>query len=287
MTTSRRRILAGCGGLALSLTAGCSWIERDEHATVERNYDPTSVEAIAIDGTAGSVTVTSGTKLRIHGDKLAASDDAIDALSLNERREGDRLVFETSVGDGPWPTGWLRQPRFDLELEVPVNVRVERTETANGDIDLTSVAGPVSARADSGDVYVSDVQGAVDARTETGSVIVRDVDAPISARSKAGPITVDGVIQDVRTDTGAVETTVRDMEGQPSVVSDTGDVSLALESSLDATVSVTTETGTLETHGGGFAEMETSGDGGTVVVGDGSTTIDVSTDTGAVSIGTL
>jgi|GEM_PF-642281 len=287
MTTSRRRILAGCGGLALSLTAGCSWIERDEHASVDRQYDPTSFQAVAVEGTTGSVSVTTGTAFRVHGEKLAASDDAIDALSLTERRDGDRLVLETSVGDGPWPTGWWRQPRFDLEIEVPASVRVERTQTANGDIEITSVAGPITARADTGDVYVSDVNGAVDAGTDTGDVIVRDVDAPISAQSETGSITADGVVQDVRTDTGAVETTVRGLEGQPSIVSETGDVSLALESSLDATVSVTTDMGELTTHGGGFADVERSETGGTVVVGDGGDQIEVATDTGSVSIVTM
>lgn len=287
MTPSRRRVLAGCGALAVSLTAGCGWIERDERSTVDRQYDASSIETVAIEDDVGSIAVTTGDTFHVHGEKLAASDDAIDALSLNERRDDDRLVLETSLDDGPWPTGWLRQPTFDLAVEVPAGVRVDRTETASGDVEIESVAGPITARTGTGNLYVSDVQGAVDARTDTGNVIVRDVDAPITARSDTGSITVDGVVQDVRTETGPVETTVRETDGAPSIVSDTGDVSIALASSLDATISVTTDTGVLDTHGTGFADVETSGSGGTVVVGDGSDSIEVSTETGTVSIVTL
>lgn len=286
MTPSRRRVLAGCGALAASLTAGCGWIERDERATVERSYDA-DVQAISIEDAVGSIAVTTGSSFSVRGEKLAASDDGIDALSLNERRDGDRLVLETSLGDGPWPTGWLRRPTFDLAVEVPDDVRVSRSETASGDVEIESVAGPISARADGGDLYLSGVRGAVDARTDSGDVIVRDVDAPITARSDAGSITVDGVVQDVRTSTGGVETTVRETDGAPSIVSDTGDVSIALASALDATISVTTDAGVLETYGAGFADVETSGSGGTVVVGDGSDSIEVSTGMGTVSIVTL
>ncbi|GAB3689669.1 hypothetical protein GCM10028857_25270 [Salinarchaeum chitinilyticum] len=286
MTVSRRRVLAGSGVLAVSLTAGCGWIERDEHETIERQYDA-SVETVAIEHEVGSVAVTSGTAFHVHGEKQAASEDALDALSLNERRDGDQLVLETALGDGPWPTGWWRQPTFDLEVEVPASVRVDRTETASGDVEIKSVAGPLTARTDAGDIYVSDVQGAIDARTDTGDVIVRDVDAPIAARSDTGSVTVDGVVQGIRTDTGSVETTVRETAGTPSIVSDTGDVSLALASSLDATVSVTTEAGDFDAHGTGFADVESTESGGTVVVGDGSEEIEVSTDTGSVSIVTL
>lgn len=284
MTPSRRRLLAGCGALALSATAGCGWIERDEHATIERQFDATDIETAVIDDPIGSVSVAGGSEFRVHGEKAAASDDAIDALSLQERRDGDRLVLEASLDDGPWPTGWWRQPIFDLDVAVPAGVDVERAEADTGDLEIESVAGPITARADTGDVYVSDVQGAVDARTDTGNVIVRDVDAPITVRSDTGSITIDGVLESVRTDTGSVETTVRETAGTPSIVTDTGDVSLALASSLDATVSVSTDTGDVGTHGTGFAEAELSGGGGTVVVGDGSDSIDVSTDTGSVSI---
>lgn len=285
-STSRRRLLAGVGGVALAATAGCSFGEHDEAETVQRSFDADGLDVVTIASYTGDLSVRSRDpgELRIQGEKRAASGDAIDSLSLTDRRDGGRLDLETDVGDGPWPVGWWRTPELHLDVEVPSSIRVEEAIADSGDLEVEGVAGPLTAAADTGDVYVANVGGAVDARVDTGKLIVRGATGPVVARADTGTVNVDGVIAGVRSDTGDVSATVREIDGTPTVESATGDVGLALSRTLDVTVSVSVDTGSIDVHGGESASVGTDGDSRTVVLGDGSGEIEVATDTGDVSI---
>lgn len=285
-STSRRRLLTGAGGAALAATAGCSFVERDEAETVQRRFDVEEIDAVSIASDTGDLSVRSGDpgELRIQGEKRAASGDAIDSLSLTDRRDGSRLGLGTDVGDGPWPVGWLRTPRLHVDVAVPPSVRVEEAVASPGDLEVENVAGPLTAEADTGDLYVADVDGAVDARVDAGRLIVRDATGSVVARADTGTVNVDGVIAGIRSGTGDVSATVRGIDGAPTIETDTGDVGLALSRSLDVTVSASVDTGSIDVPGGESASVRTNGNSRTVVLGDGSGEIEVATDTGDVSI---
>lgn len=289
-STTRRRLLASAGTVGLGAIAGCSLLERDEHATVSRQFDAADLGTLAVDSTAGAVAVRGhdGEAIRLRADKRAASEDGLDALSLAGRRDGDRLVVETDRGSGPEPLGWLKTPTMELEVEVPPGVAVERVATDAGGIEVDGVAGPLEAVARHGDVYVGSIEGAVDVRSNAGNVTVRDATGSIAARTAVGDVTVDGVIDRLRSDAGEIAATVRGLGEDPSIRSAAADVSLALAAELDVTIETDVALGDLDVHGDGLeAVAAEAADSVRVVVGDGSERLVVETDTGEVTVTTL
>jgi DUF4097 and DUF4098 domain-containing protein YvlB len=286
--TTRRRVLAGASSLALSAIAGCGWIERDERRSFERAVDAGAAESLAIESDTGDVTVRGhdGDAVHVHGEKHAASEDAIDALSLTTQREDDRLVLRTERGDGPDPLGWWRAPTLDLEVQVPTGLRVGRAATDAGDLEVQHVTGPLAVAADAGDVYVANVEGRVEASAKTGDVTIRNVGGEISATVDTGDVSVDGAIDAVQTDTGQIEATVRALAADPSIRADSGDVSLAVASSLDVTVAAEIDAGDLDVQDD---DLEVGEAGGVkrIVLGNGARRLVVSVDAGDVSITAL
>lgn len=286
--TTRRRVLAGASSLALPTIAGCSWIERDERTTFEQSVEVGSAESLAIESDTGDVTVRrhDGGAVRVHGEKLAASEDAIDAVTLAVAHEDGRLRLRTEREDGPEPLGWWRTPTLDLNVRVPAGLRVERAATDVGDLDVQHVTGPLAATADAGDVYVANVEGSVEASADTGDVTVRDVAGAISGTVDTGDVQVDGAIDAVEADTGEIAATVRGLAPEPSIRADTGDVALAVARSLDVTVTADIDLGDIEVRDDELV-TEDDGDAARVVLGEGSRRLDVAVDAGDVSITTL
>lgn len=286
--TTRRRVLAGACSVALPAIAGCGWLERDERATLERSVNAGSAGSLVIESETGDVTVRrhDGDAIRVRGEKRAASEDAIDALSLSTERDGDRLFVRTERDGGPDPLGWWRTPTLHLDVAVPAGLHVERATADDGDLDVQHVTGPLAATADTGDVYVANVEGSVEATADTGDVTVRDVAGAIFATVDTGDVRVDGEIDTVETDTGEISATVRGLTSGPSIRADTGDVALAVVNSLDVTVTADVDTGDVDVRDD---ELETDDDGSAtrVVLGDGSRRLDVTVAAGDVSITTL
>jgi hypothetical protein len=285
--TTRRRVLAGASSLALPAFAGCGWTDRDERTTFERPIDVGAAGSLAIESGTGDVTVRrhDGDAVRVRGEKIAASDDAIDAVTLAVEREDERLRLRTERDEGPDPLGWWRTPKLHVEVAVPDGLRVERTATDGGDLAVQDVTGPLAAAADAGDVYVANVDGAVEASADAGDVTVRDVAGAISATADTGDVRVDGQIDAVETDTGEITATIRGLAADPSIRTDTGDVALAVARRLDVTVTAEIDLGDLEVRD--ELVTEDDGDAARVVLGDGSRRLAVSVDAGDVSITTL
>lgn len=286
---ARRRVLAGAGGLALVATAGCGWVDRNEKTSVSRSYDADRVDRLAVVTETGDLEVRGNAngRFRVHGAKRAASEDAIDALSVEARRDGGQLRLETDVGNGPWPLGWWRTPKLSLDVDVPRSLQVEHAETVHGDVAVEGVDGPTTARTETGDLYVAGVRGRVEAAAKAGDVIVRNATGPIDARSETGDLTIDGIVAGLTTETGDVSATIRNVAGAPSIETGTGDVEIALARSLDLTVAARSDAGTVTVHGDGFASATTTADGATIRLGEGADELSIATETGDVSITTV
>lgn len=316
-STTRRRLLASAGTAGLGAIAGCLFDDREERATVSRQFDADDVAALAVDSETGSVAVRShdGDAIRVQADKRAGSDDGIDALSLTSRDDGDRLVLEATRDSDPEPFGWAETPSLHLEVEVPEGVALERATTVAGDLEVVGVAGPIEvgdaagpiggggaveqiedrgvagrieASTERGDVYVGAVDGAVDARSTAGDVTVRDATGPIAARTETGDVTVDGVIETLRSEAGEITATIRGLGEDPAIRGGAADVSLALPADLDVTVEADVDLSDVDVHGEGIeTAVAEAADSVRVVVGDGERRLVVETRTGAVSVTTV
>jgi len=266
---TRRGLLAGAGATALASLSGCFLVERDEREAFERTYDVGDVDAIALEGDVGDVDVQATERADVHvaGEKLAASEDAIDALELRETRGGATLELTTAVEGEPWPVGFWRTPQLSLTVEVPRSLQVERAAVDTGDVTVRDALGPLDAEADTGDVSLSGTRREVSAETDTGDVSVDG-----------------GEVRRLVTDTGDVDATIRSLAAPASVETDTGDATVALARDLDVTVSVSVDTGEISVGSDAFASVRVGDESGEVVLGDGSAELSVVTDTGDVRL---
>lgn len=128
-----------------------------------------------------------------------------------------------------------------------------------GEVNLTSVSGDVTvacARGDaqvqsvSGDVLVSDVRGSVDAGSTSGDVEVRGAQGGVSAHSVSGDITlaqIDGDDVGAETVSGEIDYAGRILDnGRYRFESHSGDVTVHLSGTVNATIDVSTFSGDLD-----------------------------------------
>lgn len=270
--TTRRGLLAGASAATLASLAGCFLVERDERETFERTYGVDGLDSLSVRTDVGDVDVRAADRADVHvaGEKLAASEDAIDALELREQRAAGTLELSTAVEGEPWPVGFWRTPQLNLTVEVPRSLWVERAEADTGDVDVRDVQGPIDAEADTGDVTLAGTRGRVTAEADTGDVSVDG-----------------GRVRRLATDTGDVDATVRALDAPAEVQTDTGDATLTLARDLDVTVSVSVDTGDISVDSEEFDSVVIEDDSGEVVLGDGSAGLSVRTDTGDVWLSTV
>jgi DUF4097 and DUF4098 domain-containing protein YvlB len=123
-------------------------------------------------------------------------------------------------------------------------------ESISGGVTLEGGSGEVTVQSVSGDVSATGVRGRLEIASTSGDVIVRQLRGNLNARSVSGDVSLDGVDG---TDVGA-GTVSGDIEfggpiresGRYRFESHSGDVTVRPEGDLNATVSVSTFSGDLE-----------------------------------------
>lgn len=266
---SRRRFLAGSGAVAAGLLAGCLGGERDERESFERTVDG-GVAELTVETEIGSVEIRGTDREDVHvaGEKVGTSQADLDDLELREHRDGDRLFLERYY-DGE--DSWLsldREPKLDLTIEVPRSIAIDRVESDNGDLDVEGIDGTVRAL------------------TDNGSVRVSDVSEPVTVDVDNGDVTLDGGVESVTSDNGEVDATIRSLADVAELSTDNGDVTAALATDLDVDVTVETDNGELTVEEG-FEDVTRSEERVEFSVGEGSSSLDVTTDNGDVTIETI
>jgi len=153
------------------------------------------------------------------------------------------------------------------ELSVPKGTRVI-ARAVSGDIEISGTNGELEAGSVSGDVTVSDGNRRVSASSVSGSVSVTGVDGDLEANSVSGDVEVSRVTGDVTSETVSGELTLRnirsqyvraetvsgtiefdgsvDANGRYEFHSHSGDIELAVPSTLNATIAVETFSGSIQ-----------------------------------------
>ena len=244
---TRRRVLAGASAVTLAGLAGCIATSRDVEETVEEHYDVEGVSAVTASAVDGDVTVTGEERedIAVTGVKAAASEGDLESVRLEASHEDDTLSLDVDV-DG----GFLRfgpDPKMDLEVAVPADLRVSRVETTNGDLEVAEVGGETTAD------------------TTNGEVTIDAVDGPLTVETTNGEVSAGGVGDDA-----TVETT-------------NGAVDLSLSPDLEATLSVSTTNGEITVEGFDDETIRTDSDL-EATRGDGTHDLEVSTTNGDVDV---
>lgn len=208
-------LLGLCGASILTVYGSYRALERsgltvalgnqNERAEVEAT---TRIEAdlprkIVIELSAGDVRIAVGPDDSIEmkerreaweGD-AAAAQRAADAMSLEQRRDGDTLFLSWNVterfivGDRGGPDA------IHIDLQLPADIEVS-VRSGQGAIEIEGLAAPVEARVDFGSIQLKGLRASTTASSQNGSLVARDIQAgggDIRLSSEHGTVEAEGL----------------------------------------------------------------------------------------------
>jgi hypothetical protein len=168
-----RSTLTGSGLLIASLlsntaVADCLRYGADRAADV----DAAGIRTVLIGAGAGDLSVrgTATTRVRAKGRACADSQDRLDAIKIETRRDGDTLRVDAILPDTDHA---LNNRSLDLSIDVPASAALSIVDSS-GDIDVENVAG-VRVEDSSGDIDIKTVNGDVEVTDSSGDVVIADV----------------------------------------------------------------------------------------------------------------
>ncbi len=184
---------------------------------------------ISISAVSGDVRVIGydGSTVIVTGKKHGRDKELVEVEDLST---SSRIELRTH-----YPKNCNCNASIDFELQVPRGVKYhfDKLSSASGDISVSDVTGDLKAKSASGDLHIIRVRGEIVASSASGDVEVKDVMGMVNAQSASGDVAVD----------------ITRLEGNGSMEfkSASGDVSVKIPANLDADVSMSTLSGSLNT----------------------------------------
>ena len=203
-----------------------------------------------ISGTV-QVRVTRRAEIRIHAEydrariEVDASPTAVSVRTIPRRNGGDADYTVEVPANTP-----LTVNGVSSDIDVQGVCGEAELQSVSGDVKLACAQGNVSITSTSGDVSLTDGRGRVEISSISGDVTVRGARADVAAHSVSGEVLLDRVEgQEVTAEAVSGEISfagpIKD-GGRYRFQSHSGDVTLRPEGALNATISVSTFSGDLE-----------------------------------------
>ena len=190
-------------------------------------------------GPGGSITIKN-----VSGDINISGYDgsAVEVTAYKEGRDRDQVSVENlSTANrvslrADYPNNCNCDASLRFEVRVPRSVRFnfDKISTASGDLKAEGITGRVEMNTASGDVTVAGVSGEIHASSASGNVNVKDASGRVNASSASGDV--------------EVELTRVEGDGDMRFSSASGNVHVRLPASIDATVEMSTVSGSIETN---------------------------------------
>lgn len=290
-STPRRRVLGGIGFGVVYGLAGClGYTETDRRtATEEFSVSGDSVDRVTVRGDDGETVVRGwdGADVRVEATKYALGETDLSAVTVTRDVTDGRLSIGVEVPGGFsfGPSGGGLEA---LHVRVPRDIQVERIAIDDGTARVNEVRGNLELSVGDGDIEAGGGDGAVDVSADDGEVTVGAVE---SAAGEIGDgrlrMSEGASVGDLTADDGDLDLAIQGFDGDITIQSDDGTVEAALAPTLDATVEVHTDDGSVRVEDGILDDIETT-EGttrGTVGTGRGRLTIRI--DDGDVRLGPL
>lgn len=211
-------LLAALAILASPLVADgdCEYTE-----TREAVLDGAGAEKLTIDARAGSLRVIGrpgASEVTVRGTACASHQEDLEDIRLETRANGGKLRVAVDIPDSGWT--WKRTARLDLEVEVPVELAVEVSDSS-GSIEISGTAG-VEVDDGSGEIEIRDVSGDVRITDGSGGIDIQDVQGSVFIEEDgSGEIGIDGVGRDVEIrEDGSGGITIERVEGNVRIRED-------------------------------------------------------------------
>src|SRR4051812_2255317 len=190
-------------------------------------------------GPGGSITIKN-----VSGDiNITGYDGAtVEVTAYKEGRDRDQVSVEnlSTAGHVSLRADYADHcdcdARLRVEVKVPRSVRFdfEKISTASGNLTAENVTGRVEMSTASGDVTLAGVSGEIRAASASGTVKVRDAAGSVNASSASGDV--------------EVELTRIEGDGDMRFSTASGNVNVRVPASVDATVEMSTVSGSIETN---------------------------------------
>jgi len=245
MKTNLVAIVAGMAAVFLAPRAGAQ--------TLDTTVAVRAGARLELQNISGSVQVraTRRQDIRIHVEydrariEIDASPSSVQIRTVPRRGMGDAdYTIEVPVGMG------LTVNAVSSDIDVRDVCGEAELQSVSGEVRLACAQGNVSVQSVSGDVTAGDVRGRLEVTSTSGDVTVHNARADVAAHSVSGDVLLDRVEgQDVSAETVSGEVgfsgPIR-QGGRYRFQSHSGDVTIRPDGALNATISVSTFSGDLE-----------------------------------------
>jgi hypothetical protein len=285
---ARRRVLGGVGLAVLSGLVGClGGVDTERRTTTEEfSVAGDRIDRVVVRGDDGETTVRGwdDSTVRVEATKYAVGETDLSAVTVTRDVSGGRLTIGVEVPQGVsfGPSGGGLEA---LDVQVPRDVRVERVATDDGTARVTDVLGDLALSVDDGRVEADGVDGAVDVSADDGELAIGTVSSVGGAVGDGHLRMTEGaVVGDLTTDDGDLVLAIQGLDGEVTIQCDDGAVEAALAPTLDATVEIHSDDGSVRIEEGVFDTVETTDGTTRGTIGDGTGRLTVRVDDGDVRL---
>lgn len=245
--------LAALAGTLMALSAAAEDCKFSKDHS--ENLDLGSAKRVVIGAGAGELTVRgeeNRTAMNAAGRACASSQELLDQMRLETRREGDAVYVRTIMPDMAGGQFGLRYAYLDLTVLVPKSATVS-VEDSSGDLRVSSVQSATIADS-SGNQTVRDIAGDLEVTDSSGEIEIERVGGNLRLRDSSGDVDIDEVRGDVEVavdSSGDIE--IERVAGSVHIINDSsGDIEIN-EVQRDVTIDTDSSGGiTIERIGGNF-----------------------------------
>lgn len=268
----RRAFAATSGSVLGGFLSGCvtgTPLSPDVTASETRRYDVADGTALRVRNRDGSVSVEGydGDAVEVEIRKSGRTEEALERASVTATEAGGELRIRTE-SDG---REGERRVSVSLSIRCPETVGVAEAATTNGSVTVSDVTGDATLESENGSVTAERVDGTVSLSTTNGSATARDV----------------GEVARAVTANGSIEVGVPELTDDATVRTTNGGIDAAITPDLDATVTATTTSGSVEVDGLDFSSVASSSGRFEGVLGDGTHALRIETTNSSIDLTAL
>jgi Putative adhesin len=252
--------LAGCLCAAAAVADSCKF-SAERSAAIDSGGP---VRKVVLGTGAGDVIVRGEERAGVSasGRACASSQELLDGIQLEVRREGDTVYMKTvqpTPDDGIF---WAsRYAYLDLTVRLPRSAELS-LEDSSGDLEVGSVR-TASIVDSSGDQLIHDIAGDLDVIDSSGEIDADHIAGSVKLKDSSGDMELEDVKGDVEvTVDSSGEIEIEQVEGSVRILSDSsGDIRLS-RIKRDVTIDIDTSGDINVDDVGGNFTVNTDGSGG-------------------------
>lgn len=183
-------------GLGLASIAAAS--DCKHSAGRSANIDTSGITRIVMGTGAGDLKVRGEpgrSKLEARGEACASSDQLLDQIQIETRREGSTVYLKTRMPDLKGGFIGNQYAMLDLDIALPDSIPVD-IEDSSGDLDLSRVRSAVIADS-SGEIEIEDIAGDLEVSDSSGDVAIERVAGRLQVTDSSGDLHIENIQGDV------------------------------------------------------------------------------------------